>query len=115
MLMTSAKLARLSPHNFGVVELPGDLLLARRQALSALDVLVERGRGVPDRPSNLYEAGSGAVHPGLRQPRQRNTEELGGLPWMQQGIKFVGLCKGTHGPPSFSCRVLRCAVLQTTP
>jgi hypothetical protein len=75
-----------------------ELLLARREALAGLDVFLHRRQSVSNRPAaDLYEAGSGAVHPGLGQPGQGHAKELGDLHWVQQGIDFVGLRGGTHG------------------
>src|SRR5262249_33465438 len=75
--------------------------LAGRIPLARLDVLAHRGQGISHRSSKFHKAGSGTVHAGLGQPGQRHAEQLGDLRWVQQGIDFVRLCGGAHGPTSF--------------
>src|SRR5258708_39058053 len=56
---------------------------------------------VPDGAADLDEARAGSVEPRLGQPRRRDAEQFRDLSRMQQGIDFVGLGGGAHGPPPF--------------
>lgn len=77
--------------------------LAGRVPLSRPDELLNCGKRISHRPADFQETRSRTGHAGLGQPRQRHAKELGDLRRMQQGVEFVGLRRGTHGPLSFSC------------
>lgn len=78
---------------------PQLLPLRGRGPLPAEDEVAHRRLGVADGAADLDEARAGAVEPRFRQPGRRHAEELCHLGGVQQGIDFIGLCGGAHGPP----------------
>ena len=85
------------PNHIGASPVDHELLLARRQALSAQEEFAHGRLGVSYSAADLDEARAGAVEARLGEPGDRDTEQLGDLPGVQQGVDFAGLGRGAHG------------------